>query len=59
MCFLTDVNIQSDNGEEKDEKSEGKDGETRDSTGGSPLESDAEDDDDSELNLKMCPQKCP
>lgn len=41
-----DVNIQSDNGEEKDEKSEGKDGETRDSTGGSPLESDAEDDDD-------------
>uniref|UniRef100_A0A1I7SZG9 Homeobox domain-containing protein n=1 Tax=Caenorhabditis tropicalis TaxID=1561998 RepID=A0A1I7SZG9_9PELO len=35
-----------DNGEEKDEKSEGKEGETRDSTGGSPLESDAEDDDE-------------
>ncbi|CAL2049974.1 unnamed protein product [Caenorhabditis brenneri] len=41
-----DFNGQLDNGEEKDEKSEGKDGETRDSTGGSPLESDAEDDDE-------------
>ncbi|EFO83009.1 CRE-MLS-2 protein [Caenorhabditis remanei] len=41
-----DLNGQSDNGEEKDGKSEGKDGETRDSTGGSPLESDAEDDDE-------------
>ncbi|PIC18207.1 hypothetical protein B9Z55_024184 [Caenorhabditis nigoni] len=41
-----DMNGQSDNGEEKDEKLEGQNGETRDSTGGSPLESDAEDDDD-------------
>ncbi|CAI2356864.1 unnamed protein product [Caenorhabditis sp. 36 PRJEB53466] len=37
---------QQEMGDEKEEKSEGKEGETRDSTGGSPLDSDAEDDDE-------------
>uniref|UniRef100_A0A8R1DX12 Homeobox domain-containing protein n=1 Tax=Caenorhabditis japonica TaxID=281687 RepID=A0A8R1DX12_CAEJA len=41
-----DFGLQHENVEEKSEKLETKEGETRDSTGGSPLESDAEDDDE-------------
>lgn len=49
MVWFTDFCLGNQIGDEKDEKTEPKDTGARDSTGGSPIESDADEDDESRI----------